>query len=107
MPQIKLIKIAPVVVLCGALAAADPPSSIQGLIKTRNSSAMIMRTQDSSELFVYLTDYAMVGQVQGVFKARQKSMSRAALVPGLAVQNQALPKQQEQLSEEQRKTAES
>jgi outer membrane protein OmpA-like peptidoglycan-associated protein len=37
-------------------------------------------------MVVILTDNTQVGQVQGVFKARRKQMSMAALIPGLAVQ---------------------
>jgi len=59
---------------------------VQGLIKGRSGSEMILQTQDSPSLIVQLTDNTQVGQVQGVFKARRKNMSMAALIPGLAVQ---------------------
>ena len=42
-------------------------------------------TSESPNLIVQLTDDTEVAQVQGVFKARRKRMSMAALVPGLAV----------------------
>jgi hypothetical protein len=57
----------------------------QGLIKARNGDTMIVQTSDSPNLAVLLTDNTQVGQVQGVFKARRKEMSMAALIPGLAV----------------------
>jgi len=59
---------------------------VQGLIKGRNGDQMILQTSDSPKLVVVLTDSTQVGQVQGVFKARRKQMSMAALIPGLAVQ---------------------
>ena len=59
---------------------------VQGLIKGRNGDQMILQTSDSPKLIVVLTDSTEVGQVQGVFKARRKQMSMAALIPGLAVQ---------------------
>jgi len=58
---------------------------VQGLIKARNGDTMILQTSDSPNLAVLLTDDSKVGQVQGVFKARRKQMSMAALIPGLAV----------------------
>jgi outer membrane protein OmpA-like peptidoglycan-associated protein len=48
---------------------------------------MILKTSESPNLIaVLLTDSTDVAQVQGVFKARKKEMSMAALIPGLAVQ---------------------
>jgi len=58
---------------------------VEGLIKARNGDTMILQTSDSPNLTVLLTDDSKVGQVQGVFKARRKQMSMAALIPGLAV----------------------
>jgi hypothetical protein len=46
---------------------------------------MIIGTSNSPDLTVLLTDNTEVGQVQGVFKARRKQMSMAALIPGLTV----------------------
>ncbi len=58
---------------------------VEGLIKARNGDTMILQTSDSPNLTVLLTDNSKVGQDQGVFKARRKQMSMAALIPGLAV----------------------
>ena len=65
--------------------AAAQTVKVEGLIKARNGDAMILQTSDSSSLTVLLNDNTKVGQVQGVFKARRKDMSMAALIPGLAV----------------------
>lgn len=46
---------------------------------------MTLQTSDSPKLVVELTDNTQVAQVQGVFKARRKEMSMAALTPGLKV----------------------
>jgi outer membrane protein OmpA-like peptidoglycan-associated protein len=58
---------------------------VEGLIKERSGPTMVLQTSDSPKLVVLLTDSTRVGQVQGVLKARQKSMSMAALIPGLPV----------------------
>ncbi len=46
---------------------------------------MTLQTSSQSDIVVLLTDTTRVGQVQGVFKARRKDMSMAALIPGLEV----------------------
>jgi predicted TIM-barrel fold metal-dependent hydrolase len=66
-------------------AAVGQTVKIEGLIKARNGDAMILQTADSPKVTVVLNDATKVGQVQGVLKARRKSMSMAALIPGLAV----------------------
>ena len=45
---------------------------VEGLIKARNGDTMILRTSNSPNLVVLLTDDTQVGQVQGVLKARKK-----------------------------------
>src|ERR1700756_1214267 len=61
---------------------------VEGLIKARNGETMILQTSDAPMLPVLLTDSTQVGQVQGMFKARRKEMSMAALIPGLAVKEE-------------------
>jgi outer membrane protein OmpA-like peptidoglycan-associated protein len=58
---------------------------------------MVLKTSDSPNLVVLLTDNTEVGQVQGVFKARRKEMSMAALIPGLAVKVEGTYNDQKQL----------
>lgn len=70
---------------------------VQGLIKARSGDTMILQTSDSPNLAVLLTDESKVGQVQGVFKARRKQMSMAALIPGLAVKVEGTYNEQNQL----------
>jgi outer membrane protein OmpA-like peptidoglycan-associated protein len=70
---------------------------LEGLIKARNGDTMILQTRDASNLVVLLTDSTEVGQVQGVFKARRKEMSMAALIPGLAVKVEGTYNDQQQL----------
>lgn len=65
--------------------AAQQNVKVEGLIKGRSGENIIMQTTDNPNLVVELTDGTDVGQVQGMFKARNKKMSMAALVPGLAV----------------------
>jgi len=79
-----------IVVLAIAIAVLSTTAvaqvKVQGLIKARSGDQMILQTSDSPRLVVVLTDSTDVQQIQGVFKARHKDMSMAALVPGLAVQ---------------------
>src|SRR5215469_3690417 len=58
---------------------------VEGFIKARSGQNMILQTPQNPDLVVELTDSTDVGQVQGMLKARNKSMSMAALIPGLAV----------------------
>jgi len=68
-----------------SVTAAAQNVKVDGLIKARSGDTMILQTSDSPKLVVLLTDNTQVNQVQGVFKARRKDMSMAALIPGLAV----------------------
>jgi outer membrane protein OmpA-like peptidoglycan-associated protein len=70
---------------------------VEGLVKARNGDTMIVQASGSSDVNVLLTDRTQVGQVQGVFKARRKQMSMAALIPGLAVKVEGTYNQQNQL----------
>ena len=58
---------------------------------------MTVQTPDSSTVVVLLTDSTQVAQIQGVFKARRKEMSMAALIPGLQVQVEGSYNAQNQL----------
>lgn len=80
-----------------AAGAAAQSAKVQGLIKARNGDTMILQTPESPNLSVLLTDNTEVGQVQGVFKARRKEMSMAALIPGLAVKVEGTYNDQNQL----------
>ena len=66
-------------------ATVTAQTKVEGMIQARNGDTMILKTSDSPNLVVVLTDSTEVGQVQGVLKARKKEMSMAALIPGLAV----------------------
>jgi OmpA-OmpF porin, OOP family len=72
-------------------------TKVEGIIKARNGDTMILQNSDSPSLVVLLTDSTQVGQVQGVFKARRKQMSMAALVPGLQVKVEGTYDNQNQL----------
>jgi OOP family OmpA-OmpF porin len=83
-------------VLLSTIVAAQSVK-VEGIIKARNGDTMIVQTSDSPKLIVLLTDNTEVGQVQGVFKARRKQMSMAALIPGLAVKVEGTYNDQNQL----------
>jgi OmpA-OmpF porin, OOP family len=70
---------------------------VQGIIRARAGNTMTLQTSDTPKLVVVLTDTTDVAQVQGVFKARKKEMSMAALIPGLPVQVEGAYNAQNQL----------
>ena len=76
--------LATLLLLCSAAEAQS--SKAQGLITGRNGDTMTLQTSDASNLVVVLTDDTQVAQIEGLFKARRKQMSMAALIPGLQVQ---------------------
>jgi len=65
--------------------AAQETVKVEGLIKGRSGDLVILQTKDNPDLVVELTEGTDVGQVQGALKARNKKMSMAALIPGLAI----------------------
>src|ERR1700722_15941503 len=93
------------IVLAGPLAALLLVSSgvvaqttkVNGLITGRTGSSMTLQTSIEPKLEGVLTDDTQVAQVQGVFKARRKQMSMAALIPGLQVQVEGSYNAQHQL----------
>jgi len=72
-------------------------TKVEGVIKGRDGSKIILQTSDSPKLIVLLTDGTDVGQVQGLLKARKKKMSMAALVPGLPIKVEGTYDAQNQL----------
>jgi OOP family OmpA-OmpF porin len=80
-------KLAFVLMLAGLSSTmVSAQTKMQGIIKGRSGSQIFLQTTDSPKVVVLLTDSTNVGQVQGVLKARSKSMSMAALIPGLPIQ---------------------
>jgi OOP family OmpA-OmpF porin len=77
------LSLATLLLLSGAATAQTV--KVEGLINGRSGDTMTLQTSDSPKLVVELTDDTQVAQVQGVFKARRKEMSMAALTPGLKV----------------------
>ncbi|HSZ63302.1 MAG TPA: OmpA family protein [Terriglobales bacterium] len=75
----------------------DAQTKVEGVIKGRDGSKIILQTADSPKLIVLLTDSTDVGQVQGLLKARKKQMSMAALVPGLPIKVEGTYDEQNQL----------
>jgi OmpA-OmpF porin, OOP family len=71
--------------LLSVTLAAQQTVKVEGLIKGRSGELVILQTKDNPHLVVELTDGTDVGQVQGMLKARNKKMSMAALIPGLAI----------------------
>ncbi len=65
--------------------AAQQTVKVEGLIKGRSGELVILQTKENPDLIVELKDGTDVGQVQGMLKARNKKMSMAALIPGLAI----------------------
>jgi OOP family OmpA-OmpF porin len=72
-------------------------TKLEGVIKGRSGSEVILQTADSPKVIVLLTDSTDVAQVVGALKARNKKMSMAALIPGLPVQVEGTYNAQNQL----------
>lgn len=82
--------------LSPAVVAAQSVT-IEGFITGRSGDSMVVQTKENLNMVVTLTDTTDVGQVQGVFKARHKEMSMAALIPGLEVKVEGAYDAQQQL----------
>src|SRR6201996_7908965 len=65
--------------------AAQQAVKVEGLIRGRSGELVILQTKDNRDVVVELTDDTDVAQLQGMLKARNKPMSMAALIPGLAI----------------------
>jgi outer membrane protein OmpA-like peptidoglycan-associated protein len=94
-PITRLALVLPLLFIGVSVAAQS--IKVEGLIKARNGDMMVLQGRDSANVTVLLTDSTEVGQVQGVFKARRKEMSMAALIPGLAVKVEGRYNDQTQL----------
>lgn len=92
----------PVTMLVIGLALMSPIAAaqsvkVEGIVKARSGDTMIIKSSGSLDLTVLLTDDTKVGQIQGVFQARRKDMSMAALIPGLQVKVEGTYDDQKQL----------
>ena len=97
-PRIAIVVTLTVIVLTLLTAVAFAQTQkVEGIIKGRSGNTMTLQTSDASKLVVVLTDSTDVGQLQGAFKARNKKMSMAALIPGLPVQVEGSMNDQNQL----------
>lgn len=74
-----------IVFAAAATMACAQTVKVDGLIKGRSGTTMILQTSESPKITVVLSDRTEVGQVEGALKVRRKAMSAAALIPGLAV----------------------
>ena len=70
---------------------------VEGVIKGRSGSQVLLQTADSPKVVVLLEDTTDVAQVEGMLKARNKKMSMAALIPGLPIQVEGTYNNQQQL----------
>jgi OOP family OmpA-OmpF porin len=90
-----LLSLVPLVALSPVLCAQT--AKLEGLIKGRSGATLVLQTGDSPKTIVLLDDSTRVAQIEGVFKARRKDMSMAALIPGLAIQVEGTYNEQNQL----------
>src|SRR3954451_7756752 len=72
-------------------------TKVQGMITSRSGATMVVKSADATTVTVLLTDSTEVGQSAGVLKVRRKEMSMAALIPGLEVQVEGTPNDQNQI----------
>src|SRR5437588_10871136 len=98
--SLRTINVAAVSIIGFAWLTSVPASqsgNVQGDIKGRNDERMVLKAEDSTDVNVLRTDSTQVGQVQGMFQARRKQMSMAALIPGLKVKAEGTYNDQKQL----------
>lgn len=89
------ISLVTLLLFCGSAAAQA--AKAEGLITGRTGDTMTIQTPDASKVVVMLTDSTQVAQVVGAFKARRKTMSMAALIPGLQIKVEGSYNPQNQL----------
>ena len=89
------ISLTTLLLFCSSAAAQS--AKAEGLITGRTGDSMTIQTPDASKVVVMLTDSTQVAQVVGAFRARRKTMSMAALIPGLQVKVDGSYNQQNQL----------
>lgn len=94
--SLSVVLLLSLVVLLSTVALAQTVK-VEGVIKGRSGSQIFLQTADSPKVVVLLEDSTDVAQVQGAFKARNKKMSMAALVPGLPIQVEGTYNDQQQL----------
>lgn len=87
------------VLIIGAILSTVSVAQVkaEGLIKGRDGDEMLLKTVNNPNMVVLLTDDTSVGQLQGMFQARHKEMSMAALIPGLKVKVEGNYNEQQQL----------
>jgi outer membrane protein OmpA-like peptidoglycan-associated protein len=78
-------------------ATVSAQTKLEGVIKGRSGSEIVLQTADSPKVIVLLTESTDVGQVVGALKARHKKMLMAALIPGLPIQVEGTYSAQNQL----------
>jgi OmpA-OmpF porin, OOP family len=67
-------------------AQMSAQEKIQGMIRGRSAATIILDAKGEPYVNVILQDTTKVGQNQGLLKARKKTMSTAALIPGLQIE---------------------
>jgi outer membrane protein OmpA-like peptidoglycan-associated protein len=70
--------------LCGT--AITQSAQLQGVIDGRSGATMTVKSPDSGNVVVVLTDNTQVEEVEGGLHMRKKQMGMTALVPGLPVE---------------------
>lgn len=100
--KIKMSRIALVAVVslttllfCGIAIAQSV--QVQGVIDSRSGATMTVKSPDSGNVVVLLTDSTDVQEVEGGLHMRKKQMGMTALVPGLSVQVKGSNNAQNQL----------
>ena len=78
------IPLAMLLLLCGTAIAQS--ADLQGVIDARRGATMTVKSPDSGNVVVVLTDSTDVQEVEGGLHMRKKQMGMTALVPGLPVQ---------------------
>jgi outer membrane protein OmpA-like peptidoglycan-associated protein len=89
------LSLATLLLLCGMAIAQSV--QLQGVIDGRSGATMTVKSADSGNVVVLLTDNTEVQEVEGGLHMRKKQMGMTALVPGLPVQVKGTYNAQNQL----------
>ena len=91
------ISVVLVIVFAFITSAFADTEKVEGLIKSRSGSTMLLQTSNGTNLTVLLNDDTAVSRPEGALKVRSKEMPMTDLIPGLAVKVQGNYNDQHQL----------
>lgn len=96
-PRVAYVLVLSVIVFAFSTSAFADTEKVEGLIKSRSGSTMLLQTSNGTNLTVLLNDDTAVSRPEGALRVRSKEMPMTDLIPGLAVKVQGNYNAQHQL----------